>query len=322
MRITHQLAIADVPIHLELSDSSLAQFVLPALGVHTVAASGSAGGLRWVVSDDAGGPHRLWDPDRLRTERLPGGGLRLTQPEPALVELFDPEFGIELWGSRAGLATAENRSHPASASLASALAHHDRHVLHAGAVSCDGLAALLIGPPGAGKSTTAVATALRGAAFIGDDLCAIDGEAGWSNGRPNVHALFASVKVWSDSFDRLGAATWESLGRTDRDKPVVAVADRLLTATKARLVAVIVLRPPEDRVRGPELLSPSAALRGLVSSARGAVVGARELRRWLPLATALSSGVPTFGLAPCWDLDAVASAVQRAIELGAAADHG
>ena len=45
--------------------------------------------------------------------------------------------------------------------------------LHAGSVGVGGAAALLIAPTGGGKSTTALAVAQRGHAFLGDDVAAV-----------------------------------------------------------------------------------------------------------------------------------------------------
>src|SRR5262249_29058989 len=73
-----------------------------------------------------------------------------------------------------------------------------RHVvsLHASAVAVDGRAIALIGPPGAGKSTTAAALAERGVAVLSDDIVPLkecDGVFWAQPGYPNVCLWPASV---------------------------------------------------------------------------------------------------------------------------------
>jgi hypothetical protein len=218
---------------------------------------------------------------------------------------------------RSGLGSAESRSHPAAMAMGSMLGGHGRHVLHVGAVEHDGLAALIVGAPGAGKSTTALAAAIRGAGFIGDDLCVVDGEEHWIDGAPDVHALYASAKFWHDSGERLGLGGWSTMGRTDRDKPVVSVTDHVRVVRRARVCALVMLQPPGPHVHGPSPIGATDALRGLIPTARSSVLGDSELRRWLPLATAMARRIPAYQVGLGWDLDGVADALRCAIDDGA-----
>jgi hypothetical protein len=184
-------------------------------------------------------------------------------------------------------------------------------------VEVDGRAALVVGSPKAGKSTTTLSAALRGAGFVGDDVCAVDDVAHWTDGAPDVHALFASAKLWPDSERELGADAWDSMGRTYLDKPVMSVPASIRTVTRAPVAAVVVLRPPGPAVTGPTPIGPAEALRGLVPTARRTHIDERDLREWLPLASALAGRLPAYEVVLAWDLDAVADAVVRAIEDGA-----
>jgi hypothetical protein len=291
--------------------------VLPAVGVHRCDPTPGEPCVPWRVSDARTGDHPAWDPETLRVDRLVGGGIRCTQPDPPLVEVEDPTTGIELWGSSAGLGSAESRSHPAATALSNLLARHGRQTLHVGAVELSGNAALIVGSPGAGKSTTALAAALRGAGFIGDDACALDDVRHWTDGAPDVHALFASAKLWPDSGDELGAGVWPTMGRTSGDKPVVSVTEHVRVVARGRVTALVVLRPPGPAVTGPTPITEADALRGLIPTVRSNHIGDRELRGWLPLAAEVARRVPAYEVGLGWDLPAVAGAVLDAIEAGA-----
>jgi hypothetical protein len=184
-------------------------------------------------------------------------------------------------------------------------------------VEVDGNAALLVGSPGAGKSTTALAAAVRGAGFVGDDVCALDDIPRWTDGAPDVHALFASAKLWPDSVDELGTGAWPTLGRTSAHKPVVSVTDHVRVTARGRVTALVILAPPGQTVTGPTPITEAHALRGLIPTVRSNHIDDHELRRWLPLAAEVARRVPAYAVGLGWDLPAVAGAVADAIEAGA-----
>jgi hypothetical protein len=316
-RSSHHLRIAGIALELRFSDRALEPMVLPAVGMHQCDPAQGEPCVPWQVSDARTGDHPAWDPETLRVDRLAGDGIRCTHPDPPLVEVEHPRTGIELWGSSAGLGSAESRSHPAATAVSNLLARHGRQTLHVGAVEVGGNAALIVGSPGAGKSTTALATAVRGAGFIGDDACALDDVRHWTDGAPVVHALFASAKLWPDSGDELGAAAWTTMGRTNGHKPVVSVNDQVRVVTRGRVTALVVLRPPGPAVTGPTPIAVGDALRGLIPTVRSNHIDDRELRRWLPLAAEVARQVPAYAVGLGWDLSAVAGAVVDAIEAGA-----
>ncbi|HEX2210783.1 MAG TPA: hypothetical protein VHG93_24080 [Longimicrobium sp.] len=66
--------------------------------------------------------------------------------------------------------------------------------LHASAVEIDGAAVALVGPAGAGKSTTAAALATRGHALVADDVLALRA----SEGGIVVQPAYPHVRLWPD----------------------------------------------------------------------------------------------------------------------------
>lgn len=75
--------------------------------------------------------------------------------------------------------------------------------LRASAVAVGDGAALLCGPPGAGKSTLAAALTGRGLGFFSDDLCAVRIDAG---GVPMLAPDGATLRLWAPAIDALGLA--------------------------------------------------------------------------------------------------------------------
>src|SRR5262249_49065941 len=135
--------------------------------------------------------------------RLPGGGVGILQQSPFSIESYEPNQGLRLAATPAGFVAGDLRAHPGAPALSAWLAGRGLQVLHAAAVAFAGRGVLLVGPGGAGKTTAALACALAGGDFLGDDLCAV--EAG---GIPRVHSLFGTVKLNADSARQVGAETW------------------------------------------------------------------------------------------------------------------
>lgn len=77
-------------------------------------------------------------------------------------------------------------------------------LLHASAIQVGDKAIVIIGNPGAGKSTTAAAFAKRGHPVLTDDMVAIQIEA---EGSPQVVPGFPQIKIWPPSVDGLNYDT-------------------------------------------------------------------------------------------------------------------
>ena len=133
---------------------------------------------------------------------LVGGNVWITHdPRSGRIEAVEPGIGraVSVFPDPAALAPHELAS-PLRASLLRLVDRPGLRFLHAGGVSTDGGAALLVGPSGAGKSTLALACLSIGLCFLGDDYVVVhEGSA-----RPAVCAVHASAKVSAGSLDLLG----------------------------------------------------------------------------------------------------------------------
>jgi hypothetical protein len=74
--------------------------------------------------------------------------------------------------------------------------------LHASAVAVGGRAVAFLGPPGAGKSTTAAALARQGHPVLTDDVLALSEEGGAFLAQPG----YPRLRLWPESVDALSAA--------------------------------------------------------------------------------------------------------------------
>jgi hypothetical protein len=78
---------------------------------------------------------------------------------------------------------------------------HNMQIVHGAAVGIDGRAVLLVGDGGSGKSTTALACALAGFQYLGDDYCAVEPSQG------RVHMVYRTAKLFETSLDLLPSMT-------------------------------------------------------------------------------------------------------------------
>ena len=305
------LDLAGRPLTVNLVDSTAAAAVEPALGRRVCAQR--EGAMRMRVWCDEARPHRLWRDDPVGPTRIGTHGLAISRPQPPALEVFDPAVGIELWGTRAGLAAGDTRAHPAGTALAAWLATTGALALHAGAVAFDERAVMVVGAGGAGKSTATLACALEGAAFLGDDLCAVDVDD--ESGSATVHSLFATAKVNPDTDARLGLDGWPGIGTTPKGKRVIAVASNVPMRASARVGAVVVLCPPGRGPEAPVRMSAAQAVRQLAPTALAAALGAGNLEQWFATARAISRGIPTFAFAPSWDLPRVVAGLASSVDV-------
>jgi hypothetical protein len=70
------------------------------------------------------------------------------------------------------------------------LERNTRQMIHGAAIGDECGAVVLAGPGGSGKSTTALAAALEGFGYLGDDYCALS-----NLGEPRVHSLYGTAKL-------------------------------------------------------------------------------------------------------------------------------
>lgn len=138
-------------------------------------------------------------------------------------------------------------------------APRDLRLVHAAAVGDERGAVLIVGPGGAGKSTTALAAATAGLGYLADDYCLVQPDAAPA---PLVHSLYSTGKCDARSL----ALVPELVGRVvcppsastiDRDKSVVSMADRVVL--HAPILGVVV----PTIVSGPSAAVPVHAMRAL-----------------------------------------------------------
>ena len=104
--------------------------------------------------------------------------------------------GTEIWCTDApGATLADTATYLTGPILGFALRRRGALALHASAVATDSGALLLVGPHGAGKSTTAAAFTARGCPLITDDVMHLRrGESGWLAERYQT-----GIRLWPDS---------------------------------------------------------------------------------------------------------------------------
>ena len=267
---------------------------------------------RWIVGEatDADRADR-----RKGLYRLPGGGLALVKQAPFSIESFEPGHGIRLVATPAGFAAGDLRAHPGALAMAAWLAGPTAQVMHVGAIAFAGRGVLLVGPGGAGKTTSVLACALAGGCFLGDDLCLVEVGADPAEAA-RVHSLFATVKLNADSARRLGAEAWVKLGTTPRNKLVAGLPASLRRVASATIEAIVVLAPPGANLAAASVLRPAEVAAAIVATGASLASGAISPVLWFSTATRLIRRVPAFRLPITWDLARLAGAIRQIAEDG------
>ena len=212
--------------------------------------------------------------------------------------------GVGWLRDAAGLSAWE-RERPWRVALHWALPPFGVHIVHAAAVG----EVLVAGPPGAGKSTTALAAAAGGLPLVADDYVALGEEA---KGAWSAHGIYRWAKIGPEALELLGHAAPEP---ADSEDPKRRVPIPEATAA-TRLRAVVVPRRAE-RTGEPVPLSPAQALRALAPSTLMQApgrdpAGPRALGR-------LVRALPAYTLEVGPDVERISSAVAAAAAIPAAA---
>jgi hypothetical protein len=313
---TTHLEIAGQALTVEALDADAAAGVLPALA-HLATREPDPTALQLRVWSGEEPVHPLWRADARGALRRAGGGFVVSHASPPVVEVFDPSAGIEIWGTPAAFAAGDTIAHPGSTAIAAWLATCGVHVLHIGAVAFGGVGVLLLGAGGAGKSTTALACGLGGAAILGDDLCAVSMDD--TTGSVVVHSLYATLKLNPDSAARLGAHRLPWLGDTPVGKRVVALGTSLSAESSVPIGAAVALRPPNTVPSGLTPLTRAAAVRALVPTGIVAAGGALALEHWFATAMRIARAVDAYELPVSWDVDQMVAAIAAAASRAGAA---
>jgi hypothetical protein len=178
-------------------------------------------------------------------------------PTPRHLERFTPGPAphAELVVDATSIADGTVRARPAVHAIAAWAASRGVMPVHAGAVARDGRALLLIGRGGRGKTTTTLTLAARGWQLIADDLCFLE----TTPAGPVIHGLYATAVLTPAVVERLGADTWEGLGRTHAGKVASRLPATLPVAASAALTGVVTVTHGEgDPYRLTRLPRPAA----------------------------------------------------------------
>jgi hypothetical protein len=149
----------------------------------------------WYVSpyrDERGEPvSRGW--------RLAGGAyLRLRYCDGT--EFFFDRMGARIWSIWSDRSTLDDTAtYLLGPVLSFLLGLRGTPCLHASVIAVDGKAVALLGPPGAGKSTTAAAFAQRGYPVLSDDVAAVHEQ----DGRFLIQPAYPRIRLWPSSVKAL-----------------------------------------------------------------------------------------------------------------------
>lgn len=141
------------------------------------------------------------------------------------------------------------------------------HTLHASAVNIDGQAIALVGPAGAGKSTTAAAFAKLGYSILAEDVVALTRE----RSELIVHPAYPCIRLWSESVDALfGAPDALPLLTPNWDKRYLDLTgeDHRFQADALPLAAIYILGDrSEDTAARVEAIPTNVGMIELVANA-------------------------------------------------------
>lgn len=189
------------------------------------------------------------------------------------------------------------------------LNQHAMQMVHGAAISVDGRAVLLAGGGGSGKSTTALACALAGMGYLGDDYCAIDPV------HKTVHMVYATAKALPDTLKMLPRLDrWiVNADKITHEKAIMFLDHGDLNLVRSAKLAAILL--PSISQAGLTTIAEASradAIRALLPSTIGGLMGGTD---YTPKALLqLVQSVPVFTLDLGTDVTAVIDAVASAIE--------
>jgi hypothetical protein len=215
------------------------------------------------------------------------------------------------WRASADRLSLDERSKPLPLLLR--LWYEDRniHFVHAGLVARDGQGVVIAGKSGTGKTTTALACALQGFDFLGDDQFGLEAA---KDGAFVGHSLYSGARVAGDhlhNFPRLLPHTLQSDEGT-KSLTFLSEISRGRVARNATIRAVILPRISGGGAVRIEAAGPTEALLRVAPSSLFIAFGAGaagfdRLRQ-------LVQSVPCYRLDLGRDLDQVAVCLRRVLE--------
>jgi hypothetical protein len=183
---------------------------------------------------------------------------------------------------------------------------HGMQVVHAAAVAMGGRAVLLAGAGGSGKSTTALACAMAGMAYLGDDYCVVE------PGMNMVHLLYRTAKLFQASLDMLPKArAWLCNPRRATEEKGVIFFDssQVSVVPSAPLAAIVLPRLASGERTRISRASRREAIAALLPSTIGGLMGGTP-----GLILKAISGVPIYHLMLGTDLASITDTIRAVSE--------
>jgi hypothetical protein len=314
--IERALQVSDIGVRLRFAGPALARAILPALSP-VLRSAGGQEDIEVELWDEAstgvGIPEPVWPPGdvigRGDVRSLSGGRLRVqVDNRNRVLTAWDRELrrGV-VWAGDARRLPYWVPAAPLRPIIHWGLAGRARHMVHAGAVGDEHAGALLVGPPGSGKSTTTLACLEAGLGYVGDDYVLVETE-------PSARA----VTVYSTA--KLNAPSLELLPRLpalqltpDAQKFVVdvAIARPGQVRPSAAISAILLPEVTGGRLR-LRPAAPAEALRALAPST--VLQHSYESATGMSVMAALVREVPAYRLALGSEISAVGPAIRELLE--------
>jgi len=301
--IEHDLLVADRTIRLRFAGPTLVPYLLPALA-HLVINQVPQPDLTICLWDTASAgsfpPFPYWSVAEYRL------GGRLFGDDDGMVALSHSVTAATLsvldrstrtaffWTGEAKALSIHEQSAPLQTILHWAMSTSGWQIVHAAVVGAESGGVLLVGNPGAGKSTTALAAAGSALRYLSDDKCLVR-----LTPQPQAFGLYNSGKLNADSLEQLPHLRPFIVGRDDNNQKGKcllflhpACANWLMRSCPLRAVLI----PQVGAHAGP-------AVRPVLSSAALRVLGPSTLL-WLPGAerTGMAFMAALVRSLPCYDL--------------------
>jgi hypothetical protein len=186
---------------------------------------------------------------------------------------------------------------------------HGMQIVHGAAVAIAGRAALLFGEGGAGKSTTALACALSGMAYLGDDYCVAEPSS------RRVHLLYKTAKLFSPSLRILPhVRPWlMNAERLGQEKGVIFLnSSQIAFSPSAEIAAILLPRVTGHATATLRKASSRDALHAVLpSTVRGMMGGTTATASLL---MKLANSAPVYHLDLGTEIESVVDAVSSALE--------
>jgi hypothetical protein len=184
-------------------------------------------------------------------------------------EFLIDQLGTRLWASwQHPLTIEDTATYLLGPVMGFVLLLRGMHCLHASAVDLDGQAVALVGPAGAGQSTTAAAFSNLGFGVLSDDVVTLAG----GRGEITVYPAYPCVRLWAESAQALfGSADALPLLTPNWDKRYLDLAGdtHRFQSVALPLAAIYLLGQRSGDATAPrvEPVAPQAAMIELVGNA-------------------------------------------------------